>query len=164
MKTGAYSHYGVGYAPLCISTHLLSIGGKGVDFLTAERLLAYREKLLAKEADLSADLSAVEQEAEEALWSLLDALQGQAFQTAKGLTFSYAIKGNEMFVDRKDKSITRATVNLAFRTAMTLMREEKPISGPKKLGCFGASYLYPIFISIGLIEVPAGKPKGQLSF
>ena len=27
------------------------------------------------------------------------------------------------------------------------------VSGPKKLGTFGASYLYPVFVRIGVIQV-----------
>lgn len=56
-----------------------------------------------------------------------------------------------MFVDRKDKSITRATVELAFRTALEVQRAEGRVSGPKKLKTFGASYLYPIFLAFGII-------------
>lgn len=33
------------------------------------------------------------------------------------------------------------------------------VAGPKKLGCFGASYLYPIFLEIGVISLP--KRKGD---
>ena len=33
------------------------------------------------------------------------------------------------------------------------------VAGPKKLGCFGASYLYPIFLEIGDISLP--KRKGD---
>ena len=53
--------------------------------------------------------------------------------------FFYIIKGNEMFVTRKDKSITRASVMAAFGKALELGRV---VTGPKKLGTFGASYLY----------------------
>ncbi len=27
------------------------------------------------------------------------------------------------------------------------------VAGPKALGAFGASYIYPIFISLGIIEI-----------
>lgn len=87
--------------------------------------------------------------AENALWSTLVAMQGQPFKTAKGLDFTYTIKGNELFVDRKSKSITRATVMLTYKKTMEL---GGIVTGPKKLGTFGASYLYPIFMEIGLIR------------
>ena len=70
------------------------------------------------------------------------------FHTAKNLEFFYIIKGNEMFVTRKDKSITRASVMMAFHKALELGRI---VTGPKKLGTFGASYLYPVFREIGVI-------------
>ncbi len=86
---------------------------------------------------------------EEALWDALCALQNRTFRTAKGLEYTYTIKGYEMFVDRKEKSITRSSVNIAFHRALEL---DRVVTGPKKLGVFGASYLYPIFIEIGLIQ------------
>lgn len=92
------------------------------------------------------------EELEELLWQVLAAVQEETFQTAKGLEFTYYIKGNEMFVSRKDKSLTRATVTLAFRTALTMQRNGEPVSGPKKLKTFGASYLYPVFQQIGVIR------------
>ena len=58
-----------------------------------------------------------------------------------------------MFVSRKDKSITKATVLVAFHKAMELQRGGKGIGGPKKLGTFGASYLFPIFVRLGVITV-----------
>lgn len=90
----------------------------------------------------------------ELLWDVMEQYAGCAFRTAKGLGFTYAIRGNEMFVDRKDKSITRASVNLAACTALRLQRECGAVRGPKKLGTFGASYLYPVFIRLGLILAP----------
>jgi len=88
---------------------------------------------------------------EDALWDVLVMLEGKSFETAKHLDYSYSIKGYEMFVSRKDKSITRSTVNLSLWNAMELQKAGLPVSGPKKLKTFGASYLYPIFMEIGVI-------------
>lgn len=88
---------------------------------------------------------------EDALWDVLVALEGKTFETAKRLNYSYSIKGYEIFVSRKDKSITRSTVNLSLWNAMELQKAGLPVSGPKKLKTFGASYLYPIFMEIGVI-------------
>ncbi|MCD7750725.1 MAG: hypothetical protein LUI10_03135 [Lachnospiraceae bacterium] len=88
------------------------------------------------------------------LWDTLLLFQDYPFYTAKGLKFTYTIRGGEMFVSRKDKSITRATVELAFRKALSL---DGIVTGPKKLGVFGASYLYPVFIRIGVIRTPANS-------
>ena len=95
-----------------------------------------------------ADTSAYTKE-EITLWEKLRAYEKETFATAKGLQFTYSIRGNELFVDRKEKSITRATVNQAYRKATAL---EGIIPGPKTLGTFGASYLYPIFCRIGVIR------------
>lgn len=114
----------------------------------AERIRLYRER--KKEcAEFRDKLSILtEREQEEALWSILADLQGCVFLTAKGLKFAYKIKGGEMFVNQKSKSITQATVFMAFHKAMEL---GGIVSGPKKLGTFGASYLYPVFVRIGVI-------------
>jgi hypothetical protein len=53
-------------------------------------------------------------------------------------------------VDRKEKSITRATVMIAFHRALEVQAQEGCVSGPKKLGTFGASYLYPVFLHLGI--------------
>lgn len=97
-----------------------------------------------------------EDEQDTALWEILSALQGSVFYTAKGLSFTYRIKGGEMFVSRKEKSITQATVLIAFHKALELRDEA---TGPKKLGTFGASYLYPIFERIGVIRHSSSKQQ-----
>jgi len=114
----------------------------------AERICLYLERQ-QKCAEFRSQLSALpEGDQEMKLWSLLLYLQGCVFLTAKGLKFSYKIKGGEMFVSRKSKSITQATVFIAFRKAMEL---GGTVNGPKQLGTFGASYLYPVFVRIGIV-------------
>lgn len=113
----------------------------------AERTVLYRERIVAvarmkKSIEDGSDLQQV-------LWNTLQVFQGYPFRTAKGLKFSYRLKGNELFVNRKEKSITRATMNLALQK---VMEQEWYVTGPKKMDCFGACYLYPIFIRIGVIE------------
>ena len=88
------------------------------------------------------------------LWPAISSLQGRTFLTAKGLPFSFTVRGNELFISRKDKSIIRATEELAYRKAVALLTSGEPADGPKKLGTFGASYLYPLFIALGIIEIP----------
>ena len=44
------------------------------------------------------------------LWKAISTLTDRTFATAKGLPFTITVKGNELFVSRKEKSITRATV------------------------------------------------------
>ena len=122
----------------------------------AERIRLYRERKQKCEefrSSLPALAGQSKQEQEDALWSMLIYLQGCVFLTAKGLKFTYKIKGGEMFVNRKSKSITQATVFMAFWKAMEL---GGVVAGPKKLGTFGASYLYPIFVRLGVIRGDAG--------
>ena len=116
--------------------------------VNAERIRLYRERK-QKCAEFGTKLPTLtEREQEEALWNILTDLQGCVFLTAKGLKFTYKMKGGEMFVSRKSKSITQATVFMAFRKAQEL---GGVVAGPKKLGTFGVSYLYPVFVRIGVI-------------
>lgn len=92
------------------------------------------------------------------LWEAMSLLQNEPFYTAKGLEFRYVIRGNEMFVDRKQKSksITRSSAEIALERIREQIREGEPlpalITGPKKLGVFGASYLYPVFLELKIIR------------
>ena len=113
------------------------------------------------------------------LWEAIITHQGQTFCTSgrgtrPGVSFTYTVKpaggttgqhyvgesvpgwSNEMVVDRRGKTITRATVDLALATTKQLQAEQgvdSPlVTGPKKLGVFGASYLYPIFLELGIIR------------
>lgn len=90
----------------------------------------------------------------ERLWQLLEAHQGETFYTAKGLPFRYTVRGGELFVDRRAKSITVSTVASALQAAQQLLTQGQPIAGPKKLGCYGASYLYPVLQRLGVIPAP----------
>ena len=94
-------------------------------------------------------------EREEKLWQELTYLQGCLFRTygrngIGGVDFTYKIRRGEMFVDRKEKSITRATVMKAYRRVVEL---DGMVMGPKALGIFGASYLYPVFLKMGIITL-----------
>ena len=77
------------------------------------------------------------------LWERIRDIEGRGFRTKKGLEFKIEIKGNELFVDRRQKSITRASVNIAYKKWI----EDKDC-GPKALGVFGASYLWSLFREI----------------
>ena len=95
------------------------------------------------------------------VWALLQAHAGETFYTAKGLPFHYQIHGGELFVDRKNKSITISTVANALTRIEAREAAGEPITGPKKIGCYGASYLYPVFLQLGIIHLP---PDDQLHF
>lgn len=90
-----------------------------------------------------------ENELSGAVWKAIEIFQGYQFETYQGLCFTYSVKGYEIFVDRKDKSITKSSVDIALLKAVELQGN---VSGPKKLKVFGASYLYPMFIKFGIIK------------
>lgn len=96
----------------------------------------------------------------QAVWDLLRKHAGERFVTAKGLPYTYSIRGWELFVDRRAKSITFSTVAAALRRIDALLADGTVISGPKMIGCYGASYLYPVFIALGVLPpVPPGDTK-----
>lgn len=87
--------------------------------------------------------------AKEELWDTITARQGETFYTAKGLPFTYTVKGGELFSDRKKKSITRATFEQAYEKVRQDV--EHKVTGPKSLGCFGAPYVWAVFKTLGLV-------------
>ena len=89
-------------------------------------------------------------DAEEYLWDAIVAYVDYSFITEKGLSLKYAVQGGEIFFNRKKKSVTRATMMKAFHRARQLQHEKGFVSGPKELGIFGASYIYPVFLRIGV--------------
>lgn len=75
------------------------------------------------------------------LWQLLETHQNETFYTMKKLPFTYTVKGGEIFVDRRSKSITKAT----FEQALDKLNEgSNKITGPKSLNVFGAPYVWAI--------------------
>ena len=88
--------------------------------------------------------------AEKYLWDAIMAYADYPFLTEKGLSMKYTVKGGEIFFNRKEKSVTKASVMRAFHRARQLQHEKGFVSGPKELGTFGASYIYPVFLRIGV--------------
>jgi len=58
----------------------------------------------------------------EAIWARLRDLEGQAFQTKKGLSFTFAICGDVMSVSRTDYNLTKRNFEKALELA--------PFDGP----------------------------------
>ena len=113
------------------------------------------------------------------LWKTVVAFHGYPFTTSgrgsrEGVKFTYEVSksgsaggrhyegeqvegyGNEMWIikngQKSEKSISRSTVDLALRTALTVQAQEGFVSGPKKLNIPGAgSYLFPLFVRFGVI-------------
>lgn len=94
---------------------------------------------------------------EEYLWDAIVAFADYSFKTETGLPMKYTVECGKIFFNRKEKSVTRATVVRAFNRARQIQKTEGCVSGPKKLGTFGASYLHPIFLRLG---VCSSTPKG----
>src|SRR5699024_1375147 len=90
----------------------------------AERIRLYRERkrkceeFCSRAGRITAANRMTAKEQETELWELLKFLQGCVFLTAKGLKFTYKIRGGEMFVNRKSKSITQAAVFIAYNRAV----------------------------------------------
>ena len=74
----------------------------------------------------------------------------RAFFTSKQLPFTYTVKGRELFCDRKEKSITEATVTRAYEKILAARAAGDPIRGPKRLCMFGAPYIWGILKGTGL--------------
>jgi hypothetical protein len=120
-----------------------------------EELLQWRVSRTYGEDEMPADCW---NEADQVLWELIRLFEGFTFHTFSGLEFSYTVKGGEIFISRKEhsKSLTKSSILMAFHTGAELQLRDGYVKGPKKLGTFGASYLYPMFVRFGVItEKPA---------
>ena len=107
-----------------------------------------------------------------ALWQCVCIFSGYPFTTSgrgsrSGVEFTYQVShtpsaggrhygghsipgyGNEIWLtvnrEKKEKSISRSSVELGFQKYLEVLVKEGTVSGPKKLGVFGASYLLPLF-------------------
>lgn len=107
-----------------------------------------------------------------ALWRCVIIFEGYPFSTSgrgsrTGVEYTYQVSrrggsggrhyagdsvqgyGNELWVvmdgEKKEKSISRSTVELGFQKYLDLLKTEGAVSGPKKLGVFGASYLLRLY-------------------
>ena len=105
---------------------------------------------------------------DDALWECIELYEGQKFRTSGrgrdhsgAVGFSYRLKvssrtgekTDEMIISRREagKTITRSSVELAFRKGVEEQKRVGYVSGPKKLQGYGSSYLYAIFLKWGII-------------
>lgn len=112
----------------------------------------------------------VRDEIDEEIWSTLLAHAGETFTTERGLPFTYRQKlsltgkpRGELVFDRKEKTVTRNTILLAYERAQELMETNGFVSGPKELGVFGASYLFAVFLKLGICKKCSVKRKRRRS-
>ena len=150
------------YIPYKIRAYNLS--EKSVD---ADRIGRYRERQKAIERLRQCIENS--EDFDDALWDCIELYEGQKFRTSGrgrdhsgAVGFSYRLKVSsrtgekteEMIISSREngKSITRSSVELAFRKAVEEQDNNGFVLGPKKLGGFGSSYLYAIFLKWGIIS------------
>ena len=106
------------------------------------------------------------------LWDAVLTYQDQTLYTLSGLEFSYTVKhkkngeySGELLVSRKEtsKTLTRSSVMLAFHKVLeqievtekdgTVLFAPPSYKGPKAIGqIFGISYIFSLFLALGLIK------------
>ena len=121
--------------------------------LEAERIRRYRDRQKRCDGFIDYIKNVSEREAEEYLWDTIVYLAGCVFWTAgrnnKGsMRYKYEIRGGEMVIS--NKTITRSTVMTAFANAKDIQLQYGRVRGSKDLRASNASYLYPIFLRLGI--------------
>ena len=98
-----------------------------------------------------------EQDLNEYLWREIVARAGKPFVTHKGVPFSYYIKEDRsgetsgvLVIDGKMKKITRSTILLAYHRVREVQEAHGCVSKPGKIGVYGDTWLYPVFLDIGI--------------
>lgn len=149
--------------------------------LCADQNVRYRERKKAVQQLQTSLSTGTSEEQKLSLWKTICLFQDYPFTTTgrgkekKGaIKFKYTVSapgsagghhydgpavdgfGNEMWINTggeiKKKSISRSTVELAFRNALEEQSREGFVSGPRKLGVPGVrSNLYAIFLRFGII-------------
>lgn len=104
--------------------------------------------------------------AEIELWESICSHQEKPFTTSgrgrrPGTQFSYTIRGAEMFVSNRAKSITRATILYAYHKVREMEEQGLSVTGPKSIGVHGDSYIFAVFKEIGVLNA-VGKPGNTL--
>ena len=68
----------------------------------------------------------------ETLWKAIELFVGYVFHTATGLKYTYTVHGGELFISRKEKSVTMSTVEKAYERVVA--EEFRVYNRPKDLG------------------------------
>jgi len=82
-------------------------------------------------------------EVEICLWNKIVFHAGEVFTTSGkakllGITFTYEVRGAELFLSTREKSITRSTLVKASHKSLEL---EGNVAGSETLGGYGSSYI-----------------------
>ena len=137
--------------------------------------------------------SSLPEDASLRLWQLIIDHEGATFKTTgrgsrPGIEFTYEVSrpsraagrhyrgkgiegyGNELWIItlptglRKKKSISRSTVELAYRNALEEQEQSGFVSEPRKLGVPGVrSNLYAMFVRFGVIKSAPGEERVEES-
>ena len=134
----------------------------------ADRHKRYR---VTKKLKAAVDTGSIEK-ISAALWRCVGIFENYPFSTSgrgtsSGVEYTYLVShtpsaggrhyggrsipgyGNEIWLtvngEKKERSISRSSVELGFQKYLEVLEKEGTVSGPKKLGVFGASYLLPLF-------------------
>lgn len=127
---------------------------KGIYNLEERTLNAERGRLFKKRKEACKQMQEhIDQpDALTCMWSAILAFQGYPFVTAQAHPFKYTVMDGEMVFSKNEKSIPKSTVETAFCNARKTQASDGCVNSPQKLGTFGASYLYPVFLRIGICE------------
>ncbi|MCC8151539.1 MAG: hypothetical protein LIO96_08840, partial [Lachnospiraceae bacterium] len=83
------------------------------------------------------------------LWNSILKFEGYTFETVSGEKFTYSVLSpKQIKISKKQKPITKASVDLAAYRILRAEKHGEPITAPKKLGVFGARYILPIVTTI----------------
>lgn len=113
------------------------------------------------------------------LWKCIIQFAGHPFTTSgrgsrNGVSFTYTVShspsaagrqysgesvdgwGNELWIstaagEKKDKSISRSSVDYALSIVLEKQKADEQVTGPKQLKVYGSSYVYAIFKRFGLV-------------
>lgn len=112
-------------------------------------------QMLSEKTEQTADCAAKQDQSKQQggipvgkLWDIVAEHEGETFYTAKKLSFTYRIKGGEMFTDRRERSITRSTFEKAY---LKVKENPETVRGPKALNVFGGPYVWAVLKQIGAI-------------
>ena len=142
----------------------------------AENSRLYRERKAAV-AELD-DVIKNNRDISSMLWKAVCYFQNYTFQTSgrgsrPGVKFKYVVSsttgasgkhyegadvagfGNELWIitggEKREKSITRSSVDYALKVVLESRKRGEPVSGPKQLKIYGSSYVWAIFRRFGVM-------------
>ena len=84
----------------------------------------------------------------------MQSLRGRTFTTAKGLQFTVTLAGQRAVRFPQAQVHHTGDGMRAYMRLLELQARGEVVDGPRRLGTFGASYLYAIFIAVGVLQTP----------